>query len=97
MSEHYDRGVALLKEMMGAEFADGMEKGAQSGAFGADVPTLAIEFAFGSVWNRSGLSKRDRSVVVISSLITSKQPEELKNHIKIGLDNGLTTLELQEI
>jgi 4-carboxymuconolactone decarboxylase len=34
---------------------------------------------------------------VISTLIALDKPAELKNHLRFGLNNGLTTAELQEI
>jgi 4-carboxymuconolactone decarboxylase len=58
---------------------------------------MAIEFAFGDVWSRPGLERKQRSIVVISTLIALGKPAELKNHVRFGLNNGLTVDELQEI
>ena len=97
MNDRYGNGIDLVTRMMGPQFAAGLEASAQSGGFAADLATMAIETAFGSAWARPGMSLRDRSLVVISSLIAQRQFEELKNHVRIGLDNGLTPLELQEV
>ncbi len=97
MTDYAEEGRALMRRMMGDEFADKMEKGAASGAFSSDVTKLAIEFAFGAVWSRPGLELKHRSAVVIAVLIAQGQSEELKNHIRFGLGNGLTETDIQEI
>jgi 4-carboxymuconolactone decarboxylase len=52
---------------------------------------------YGDVWERPGLSKRDRSLIVIASLIATYRPEQLKGHLGRALDNGLTTEEIGEV
>ena len=63
------------------------------------VPKLAQltdDVLFGDVWARPGLSRRDRSLVTVSALIAMNRPEQLRSHLKLGLDNGLTKDELAE-
>ncbi len=97
MSDKWQRGHDLMVNMMGPQFAAGVEGAAKAGNFGSDIARMAIEFAFGDVWSRPGLPRRDRSIVVISSLITQGKTNELKNHLRFGIDNGLTANDLQEI
>jgi 4-carboxymuconolactone decarboxylase len=52
---------------------------------------------YGDIWERPGLSKRDRSLIVIASLIATYRPEQLKGHLGRALDNGLTTEEIGEV
>ncbi|WP_296667295.1 carboxymuconolactone decarboxylase family protein [Demequina sp.] len=52
---------------------------------------------FGQVWSRTDeLSRRDRSLVTITSLVTAGNIEQLKAHIPLGLANGLTEDEVTE-
>ena len=51
---------------------------------------------FGDVWERPGLSKRDRSLVTVSALIAMYRPEQLRAHLARARDNGLTQDELIE-
>lgn len=97
MSDYSEDGRALMRRMMGEEFATKMEAGAASERFGADVTKMAIEFAFGATWSRPGMELKTRSTVIIAVLIAQGQPEELKNHIRFGLNNGLTERDIQEI
>ena len=52
---------------------------------------------FGEVWERPGLSARDRSLVTVSSLIAGGRAAQLTSHLRIGLENGLTPGELSEV
>ena len=58
---------------------------------------LTERVIYGDVWERPNLSKRDRSLMVIASLVSTYRPEQLKGHIARGLDNGLTRDEIAEI
>ncbi|MBL4865339.1 MAG: carboxymuconolactone decarboxylase family protein, partial [Pseudomonadales bacterium] len=58
--------------------------------------TLAFS-AVGEMWNRPQLSRRDRSLMIISVLAAQSRDEELVGHTKIGLKHGLTQEEIEEI
>lgn len=64
------------------------------------VPKL-IEYTetvlFGDVWERPQLSKRDRSLIVVATLISTYRPEQLRGHLQRALANGLTKEELSEV
>src|SRR3954464_5375252 len=45
---------------------------------------------FGDVWERPGLSKRDRSLVTVATLIAGYRTNELPFHMKRALENGGT-------
>jgi len=51
---------------------------------------------FGDVWARPGLSRRDRSLVTCAALIANGNTDQLRSHLALGRDNGLTTAELAE-
>ncbi|WP_280155462.1 carboxymuconolactone decarboxylase family protein [Piscinibacter sp. XHJ-5] len=96
-SPNYQRGLNLVKEMLGDRFLAGLTASAESGAFAADCASIAIESAFGAVWSRPGLARRDRSLVTLGILIASGKSAELRNHVRAGLNNGLGVEELQEV
>jgi len=97
MNERFEKATALTDAMMGPDFTAAMRKAAESGAFAGDMARLSMEQAFGDVWMRDGLERRHRSIVVIAILIAQGQPAELKNHIRFGLNNGLSVREIEEI
>lgn len=95
-SLNYQDGLKLVQDMFGEKFRQGIEESSNSGAFAADVAAIAIEYAFGAIWSRPGLERKQRSLVTIGILIGMGKPLELKNHIRGGISNGLTVIEIQE-
>lgn len=78
---------------------DAGQKSRAQQLMGAITPKLAEltdNVLFADVWERQGLSKRDRSLVTVSALIAMNRPDQLKSHIKLGLQNGLTPEEISE-
>ncbi|MFT4091566.1 MAG: carboxymuconolactone decarboxylase family protein [Asticcacaulis sp.] len=57
---------------------------------------LTDNVLFGDVWERPQLSKRDRSLATISALIAMNRPDQLRSHIALGKQNGLTEDEIIE-
>jgi 4-carboxymuconolactone decarboxylase len=89
-------GLAIFAGLRGTERAEAMRQKIDSGEVGSTLFAMAIEFVFGQVWSRDALDAKQRSLVTISILIALRQTEELKNHIHLGLANGLTIREIEE-
>ncbi|WP_225631004.1 carboxymuconolactone decarboxylase family protein [Streptomyces solaniscabiei] len=66
----------------------------------ADIAPKLVEVTnevlFQDVWERPGLSPRDRSLVTVSVLAALYRSEQLPYHLGVALDNGLTAEELSE-
>jgi 4-carboxymuconolactone decarboxylase len=58
---------------------------------------MTEDVVFGDIWERPGLSKRDRSLMVISALIALGKERQMVGHFNRALDNGLTVDEIKEI
>jgi 4-carboxymuconolactone decarboxylase len=69
-------------------------------AYGDVAPALADytdRVLFGDVWERPGLSPRDRSLITVATLVALYRTNELPLHLKRALDNGVTREELIEL
>jgi 4-carboxymuconolactone decarboxylase len=69
-------------------------------AYGDVVPALADlsdRVLFGEVWERPGLSKRDRSLITVAALVAGYRHNELPGHLRRALANGVTREELVEL
>jgi 4-carboxymuconolactone decarboxylase len=76
------------------------EPAATGPLFGGIAPALAgytENVLFGEVWERPGLSKRDRSLITVATLIALYRTNELPHHLKRALDNGVSRDELIEV
>lgn len=91
-----EKGLAVFGELMGEAAREAMASGLESRGFGGDIGELACQFAFGSIWARDGLERKQRSLVVLGVLIAQRQAGELRNHVRIALNNGLTPREIEE-
>ena len=58
---------------------------------------LSERVLFGEVWERPGLSKRDRSLITCATLIALGRERQLVGHLNRALENGLTKNELSEV
>lgn len=68
-------------------------------AFGDIAPALAEytdKVLFGDVWERPGLSPRDRSLITVAALIALYRTNELPFHIRKALENGVSRDEIIE-
>jgi 4-carboxymuconolactone decarboxylase len=57
---------------------------------------LTDSVLFGDVWARPQLSRRDRSLVTVSALVAMNRPEQLRSHLALARQHGLTEEELVE-
>ena len=58
---------------------------------------LSEKVLYGDVWERPGLSKRDRSLITVAALMAMYRPDQLKGHTERALANGVTTEEIGEL
>jgi len=66
-------------------------------SFGDTAPALAEytdQVLYGSVWERQDLSKRDRCLITVASLVTLYRSNELPFHMKNALKNGVSKEEI---
>ena len=55
------------------------------------------DVVYGDLWERPGLSKRDRSLVTLAALIATYRPEQLETHLTRAIGNGVTREEITEV
>ena len=68
-------------------------------AVGDVAPKLAEltdDVLFDDVWNRPGLAPRDRSLVTVAALVTGGDADQLRFHLDLARENGVTEDELVE-
>jgi 4-carboxymuconolactone decarboxylase len=58
---------------------------------------LSETVLYGDVWERPGLSKRDRSLITVAALAAMYRGDQLGVHIERALGNGVTREEIGEV
>ncbi|GAB3790672.1 carboxymuconolactone decarboxylase family protein [Dyella agri] len=69
-------------------------------AFGDVAPALAAytdQVLFDDVWQRPGLTPRERSLVTVASLVALYRGNELPFHLRKALDHGVSRDALVEL
>jgi 4-carboxymuconolactone decarboxylase len=89
--DRYSRGRDRLAEVdgpAGDQIVDSL----------GDLGRYIVEFAFGDVYSRRGLSLRDRELITVAMLAAmgGREPQ-LDVHLHGALNAGVTTEELQEV
>jgi 4-carboxymuconolactone decarboxylase len=90
----YDRGMATRRSVLGDRHVD--EATARSTVFDADFQTFITESAWGSVWSRPGLTKRERSMLTLALLAALGHDEEFAMHVRATANTGATAEDIKE-
>jgi len=67
------------------------------GDFDPKLAEITDNVLFGDVWERPGLSRRDRSLITVAALIALNRPEQLRAHLQRARENGVTKDEVVEV
>jgi len=94
--ERRNAGIDVMGTLSGG--AGDPARGAASmvrrhGALGS----FAVDHVLGNLWSRPQLSRRDRSMIVVTFLATIGSTEELAGHVSGALNHGVTRSEVEEI
>ena len=97
MSYSREKGLEIFREVYGPELADGLDAYMKSNDFGVECAKWSTDFCFGTIWARETLERKLRSCVVLGMMIALRQHDEIRYHTKMGMANGLSEKEIEEI
>jgi len=93
-SELYDKGMKVRREVLGDEYVD--RAAANVDDFNREFQQMVVEHAWGTIWTRPGLARKQRSLINLAILAALNRPEEFELHFRGALKNGCTLEELKE-
>ena len=96
-NDAFKKGRDVWFEMRGPAVAQAALDQAAQHEMTRDLRQFLFEHCFAAVWARPGLERSTRSIITISVLAALGRTEELKSHIRMGLNNGLTREQLKEL
>ena len=94
MSERHDLGMKTRRAVLGDAHVDRAE--ANRKPFDTDFQSYITESAWGSVWSRPGLTRRERSLVTISLLAALGHWDEVAMHVRATKNTGATPEDVME-
>lgn len=95
MSERHEIGERTRRAVLGDAHVDRSQAAATD--FDRDFQAFVTETAWGAVWSRPGIPRRERSMVTIAILAALGQWEELALHTRATLNTGATADDLREV
>ncbi|MCW2986391.1 MAG: pcaC [Conexibacter sp.] len=91
----HDEGMAVRRAVLGDAHVDRAIDNTTD--FSAPFQELITKMAWGSVWTRDGLERRERSMITLAVLCALRCEDELAMHVRAALRNGLTADEIREV
>ncbi len=88
-------GMAVRRAVLGDAHVD-----AASAAITPETAAFQdfiTRYAWGEIWARPELSRRERSIATLASLVTGGHEAEIRMHVRAALRNGLTPNEITEV
>ncbi len=95
MTDAYIEGLEVRRQVMGDEFVD--KAFANATEFTRPLQDFITANAWGSIWCRSGIDLKTRSMITIAMLTALGRQHELRGHVRGALNNGASAAEIQEI
>lgn len=87
--------MATRRSVLGDAHVDGAT--ARKTPFDEDFQSFITEGAWGTVWSRPGLSKRERSMLTVALLAAMGHDEELAMHVRATANTGATPDDIKEV
>ena len=88
-------GERTRREVLGDEHVDRAQE--RTTDFTRPFQDFITRYAWGEVWNRPGLDRRERSMITLAALTAVRAEGELELHVRAALRNGLTPEEIGEV
>ena len=97
--EDYEKGLATRREVLGDKWVD--QSLARRTDFTAEFQNLITRYAWNEIWNRDGLPRKTRRIMVLSVTMSLGRWQGFELHVRAALqatdDNGLNPEELKEV
>ena len=93
--ERYDKGLKTRREVLGEEHVNRAQ--VNPSEFNAPFQEFITRYAWGEIWERAGLTRRERSLITLAMLVALNREPEFRMHIRAALNNGVTTEEIREV
>ena len=88
--DRYERGRARFLEIHD-------EKALRAVEGLGDVGRSILEFVYGDIYLRPGLSLRDRELAAVATLVALGRSSQIPQHLRAALKAGVTADELREV
>jgi 4-carboxymuconolactone decarboxylase len=93
--ERYEKGLSTRRAVLGDAHVDRAVK--TSNDFNREFQDLITRYAWGEIWTRPGLARRERSLITLAMMVALGREEEFRLHLRASFRNGVTREEIREV
>lgn len=94
-SKKFERGLQTRREVLGDAYVDRALAAATD--YNWPMQAFVTEYCWDEIWNRPGLSRKDRSLLNLGVISALGRSHELKAHVRGAINNGWKKDELREV
>ena len=91
----YELGLQVRREVLGSDYVDAAL--VNSNDLDEEFQRWITVTAWGAIWGRSTLTRRDRSLITITQLASLGHLEELALHLRATVSTGLSREDIKEV
>ncbi|MBN9438616.1 4-carboxymuconolactone decarboxylase [Bosea sp. (in: a-proteobacteria)] len=91
----YENGLKTRRAVLGDAHVDRATAGITD--FNRDFQAFITRTAWNDIWNRPGLSRRERSLIVLSITVALGAWGEFRLHVRAAFNNGLSQEDIKEL
>ena len=91
----YDEGMKTRRAVLGPAYVDKASAGLTE--FNGEWQEFITRNAWNDVWNRPGLVRRERSIIVLAIAASLGAWGEFRIHVRGAINNGLSHAEIKEV
>jgi len=95
IAELYKKGMEIRTAVLGRAHVERAKS--RTTPFNEDFQNFITQYAWGSVWSRPGLERKQRSMLVLAMLAALGRSDEFKLHVRATRNTGVTRDEIKEI
>ena len=91
----YKTGLKVRRAVLGRAYVDRSIRNADE--FTEPFQRIITEYAWGAIWARPGLTRKERSMLNLGMLTALGRTDEVALHVRGALNNGLTVDQIREV
>ena len=95
MPDPFDRGMNIRREVLGDAHVDRAE--ATKTPLDRDFQEFITRYAWGEVWDRGTLDRRERHLITLAMLCALGKEHELEMHFKATANTGVSHDDVREV
>lgn len=93
-SERYKDGEKNRREVLGDAYVN--KAAGSPDSFNKEFQQLVTEYAWGEIWGRDAVTRKQKSLNTLCILATLNRSTEFQTHLRGAINNGCTVDEIKE-